>query len=120
MIKIDIEGFEESALQGLRQTIESQRPVVVVEVTRPPGGTIGSLQQLQAAFPDKYQFLVFIADEKTSLNGRYALQDFEPVASQFFSGGNQVNLVACPAEKRQQVPRNLPPEPIPARCVPVE
>lgn len=115
LIKIDIEGFEESALQGLRQTIESQRPVVVVEVTRPPGGTIASLQQLQAAFPDKYQFLVFIADEKTQLNGRYVLQEFEPIANQFFSGGNQVNLVACPAEKQQQVPMNLPPAPIPRR-----
>jgi len=105
LIKIDIEGFEESALQGLRQTIESQRPVVVLEVTRPPGGTIDSLQQLQAAFPDRYQFLVFIADDKTALNGRYSLQDFEPVASQFFSGGIQANLVAYPAEQRQQVPR---------------
>jgi FkbM family methyltransferase len=115
LIKIDIEGFEESALQGLRQTIEAQRPVIVVEVTRPPGGTIGSLQQLQAAFPDNYQFLVFIADDKTPLNGRYSLQDFEPVAHQFFSGGNQVNLVACPAEKRRQVPLNRLPEPIPRK-----
>jgi hypothetical protein len=49
------------------------------------------------------------------LNGRYSLQDFEPVASQFFSGGNQVNLVACPADKRRQIPLNLPPAPIPRK-----
>ena len=105
LIKIDIEGFEESALLGLRKTLESHRPLVVLEVTRPPGGTIASLDQLRNLFPAKYEFLVFIADEKTCLNGKYILEDFEPRAADFFASGFQANLVAYPAEKGQEVPR---------------
>ncbi len=105
LVKIDIEGFEEAALVGLRQTLDSHRPVVVLEVTRPPNGTIGSFRQLQSVFPADYHFLVFIADEKTFLTGRYSLQDFEPAAEKFFSGGFQANLVAYPDEKQQHVPR---------------
>lgn len=105
LVKVDIEGFEEFALRGLRRTLEAHRPVTVVEVTRPPSGTIGSLDQLRALFPEGYQFLAFMAEETTPLTGRYLLQDFESLADQFFLDGVQVNLVAYPREKASQVPR---------------
>lgn len=103
LIKIDIEGFEEAALVGLRKTLESHRPVVVVEVTRPPGGTIASLKQLRSLFPVEYEFRVFLADETTCLNGRYSLQDFASHAGNFFGTGFQANLVAYPSEKRSLI-----------------
>jgi FkbM family methyltransferase len=114
LIKIDIEGFEESALIGLRKTLESHRPVVVLEITRPPGGTIASMQQLRSLFPGEYDFLVFIEQEHTWLTGRYILADFQPTAVEFFTHGRQTNLVAYPAEKRQQVPRRPGTVPTPA------
>ena len=104
LIKIDIEGFEESALLGLQKTLESHRPVVILEVTRPPSGTIASLAQLRSLFPAAYKFWVFLADENTCLNGRYILDDFAPQAGNFFATGFQANLVAFPPEKEPLMP----------------
>lgn len=105
LLKIDIEGFEEPALLGLRRTLESHRPVVIVEVTRPPGGTIASMGQLQSLFPKEYRFLAFMAEDTTPLTGRYLLQGFESLADAFFRDGIQVNLVGYPRERTAEVPR---------------
>jgi FkbM family methyltransferase len=105
LIKMDIEGHEEAALKGMRQTLEKHRPLMVFEVTRPPGGTIASFEQLRSLFPANYEFLYFHESQKRSINGKYELADFAPVASEFFRSGDHYNLVAVPTEKLPVVPR---------------
>ena len=105
-MKIDIEGFEEAALKGLRQTLEKHRPLVVVEVSTPPAGTIASMDQLKGLFPANYQFFVLVENEKQFVTGRYEVQEFEPQAAAFFGKEGQRNLIAVPAEKADKLPRS--------------
>lgn len=104
-MKIDIEGFEEAALKGLRQTMETHRPLVLVEVSTPPAGTIASLDQLKALFPANYEFFVLVENEKQFVTGQYEVKEFPPVASEFFKAGGQRNLIAVPAEHVAKMPR---------------
>jgi FkbM family methyltransferase len=105
LIKVDIEGYEESALRGLRGTIGQHRPLVVVEVSPPPHGTIASLDQLRALFPENYEFLAFQENQRQYVTGNYELVDFAPIADRFFKTEHHRNLVAVPAEKLSLVPR---------------
>jgi len=104
-MKIDIEGFEEAALKGLRQTLEKHRPMVVLEVSTPPAGTIASLAQLKDLFPANYEFFVLAENEKQFVTGKYEVIEFSPVAEAFFKAGGQRNLVVVPAEKAAKMPR---------------
>lgn len=106
VIKMDIEGYEEPALKGLRQTMEKQRPLLIVEVSRPPAGTIASFAQLRSLFPEKYGFLYFKKSREGYFNGTYELLDFAPIADDFFARGEQVDIVAYPLEKEALVPRS--------------
>ncbi len=108
-MKIDIEGFEEAALKGLRQTLETHRPLVVVEVSTPPAGTIPSLDHLKGLFPANYEFFVLLENEKQFVTGRYEVAEFPPLADAFFKDGGQRNLIAVPAEKAAKMPRRRAP-----------
>lgn len=105
VLKIDIEGFEEPALKGLRATMEKHRPLVVVEVTVPPQGTISSFEQLKALFPADYEFFAFVEYDYHYLTGNYELVEFAPIAADFFKTGEARNLVVVPAEKLASMPR---------------
>lgn len=105
-MKIDIEGFEEAALKGLRQTLEKHRPLVVVEVSTPPAGTITSLEQLKGLFPANYEFFVLVENEKQFVTGQYDVQEFGSLAGEFFKKEGQRNLVVVPAEKADKLPRS--------------
>jgi hypothetical protein len=108
IIKVDVEGFEEPALKGLRKTIEAYRPLVILEVTTPHHqvvGTIASLDQLKALFPADYQFLMFEENQRQYLDGNYDVREFASVADRFFATEKQKNLVVVPAEKLPVVPR---------------
>ncbi|MDY3554947.1 FkbM family methyltransferase [Gemmata sp. JC717] len=105
VMKIDIEGYEEAALKGLRKTLETHRPLVVLEVSTAPAGTIGSLEQLKALFPDRYECFVLAESEKQFVNGRYEVNEFAPTAAAFFKAGGQRNLVIVPAEHAAKMPR---------------
>jgi FkbM family methyltransferase len=104
-MKIDIEGFEEAALKGLRQTLEAHRPLVVVEITTPPAGSIASLEHLKGLFPANYEFFVLTENEKQFVTGQYEVVEFGPVAAAFFKAGGQRNVVAVPAEHAATLPR---------------
>lgn len=57
VIKMDIQGFEPEALQGLHATILRDRPMVSVEIAPDNIAKFGSLTGLAAYFPDGYRFL---------------------------------------------------------------
>jgi FkbM family methyltransferase len=105
VIKIDIEGYEEPCLKGLRRTMEQHRPMLVVEVTVPPQGTIGSFEQLKGLFPANYEFLYISDDYVQLLSGQYELKEFAPFADEFFRTKTLTNIVAVPAEKLAATPR---------------
>jgi FkbM family methyltransferase len=108
LIKMDIEGYEEPALKGLRQTMERDRPLVIVEVTtgnHQVGGSIKSFDQLKGLFPANYEFLTFEDTPRRALDGKYDVRDFAPIADHFFKHEKQRDLIAVPAEKMPVVPR---------------
>lgn len=100
-IKIDIEGLEEAALKGLRQTMEKHRPLLEVEVSPPPVGTIDSLDKLTALFPKDYEFYVLPWSQAAAVTGKYSLQKLD---WPHHSKGHQIELVACPKERLAALP----------------
>ena len=89
----------------LRQTLEKHRPMVVVEVSTPPAGTIASLDHLKGLFPANYEFFVLVEDQSQFVSGKYKVEEFAPRAAEFFRAGGQRNLVAVPAEHAAKTPR---------------
>ena len=100
LIKMDIEGFEQFALRGLRQTLDRHRPVVVVEVTVRPGvdGFFSSREHLLAAFPENYGLRHFETKEVQS--GAYRVIPFHFAFDRFW----QFDVVAFPLELSETVP----------------
>jgi FkbM family methyltransferase len=98
MVKIDVEGFEQFVLEGLAGTLKRDRPVLVIEVTQPPSGTIGSASDLRKCFPENYEFQSIHDGGDTgskAITGQYKLQ---PIGD-LFAKGPIVMVVAYPKEK---------------------
>jgi FkbM family methyltransferase len=111
LLKIDVEGFEKNAVEGLRNTLEKSRPVAVIEVTYGNSLSFASLDELTAALPTDYVLFRFNnrkADgskarrrgAKAKLSGDYELIPF----NEWRSTG-QDDVIACPKEKLEQLPR---------------
>lgn len=64
LIKIDIQGFEASALRGLRGTIASCRPILSVEIGNENRETIPTLESLAALLPVRYGFRMMRHDRR--------------------------------------------------------
>lgn len=73
VVKIDIEGYEKQALEGLSETVKKNRPVIVFELIILPQFKSGfsSLADMQSVFPEKYHF--FRVVEKDIRAGTYTL-----------------------------------------------
>jgi FkbM family methyltransferase len=97
VLKMDIEGFEKSALKGLRATLVHSRPVVAFELTIDPARPIlfQSMKEIENAFPANYKFLMF--RDWDLYSGRYELGsvniDFSRAATA------PANIIAFPAER---------------------
>ena len=89
IIKIDIEGQELLALTGLSNTIDRQRPIVMIEFT--PNFSDKSVQYLAAK---GYEFFVYKAD--TDVFYRF---DIDREIETWSNGGLQVNLFSVPKER---------------------
>lgn len=106
VMKIDIEGYEEAALKGLRETLEKHRPLLMLEVTTAlNSGTIASFDQLKSLIPANYEFFIFVPCERAAMNGHYDLQEFGPRAEKFFATEHHNNLIVVPAELVAKMPR---------------
>jgi FkbM family methyltransferase len=101
LVKMDIEGFEKSALLGLADTLRRNRPVVVFELTidshRP--GLFSSEADLRSVFPKDYDFLVF--SQWDFYTGFYEFADLATLAR--FDRKSTYNAVGYPKEKRGQI-----------------
>jgi hypothetical protein len=102
LVKMDIEGYEIFALQGLSRTLAKNRPIVVFEVTVAPGKNFGfqSESQMRSAFPENYRFLMF-DERRDGYTGYYHLAEFKVD----FDKRGKLNAVAYPVEKEKVLPR---------------
>jgi FkbM family methyltransferase len=107
VIKMDIEGYEKPALQGLRQTLIKYRPILVFEVSTNPQGSVSikSKEELVGLFPEKYEFLV-IGEKSDPVSGAYFLEPIEGILR--FDQTEQHDLVAYPIERKNSVPLRGP------------
>jgi FkbM family methyltransferase len=100
IIKMDIEGYEALALRGLKKTLRTSRPIVVMEVTIDPELSLAfrSEEQVRNAFPKRYDFYWF----STSINkrGNYKLVPFQGFD---FTKPHQKDVVAVPREIARHV-----------------
>jgi FkbM family methyltransferase len=101
LVKMDIEGFEKSALLGLADTLRRHRPVVVFELTIDPErpGLFSSTADLRDTFPKDYDYLVF--SQWDFYTGFYELADLANTAR--FDRASMYNAVAYPREKKGQI-----------------
>lgn len=100
LIKMDVEGYEGEVLRGLRNTMNSHRPVVVMEITPSAPTSFEKLEDLQAGFPAEYLFFRLSDIYKTS--SAYSL---EPLSSEHFLN-EQIELLAVPSELSQKIRRS--------------
>ncbi len=111
LLKIDVEGFEKSVVEGLQETLARTRPVIVVEVTYGNSLSFSSLQELSDALPGGYSLFRFDnrkADgskarrrgAKAKRSGSYRLIPFDEWRST-----GQDDVIACPDEHLELLPR---------------
>lgn len=102
LVKLDVEGFEEAVLHGMKKIMEANRPVLVVEVGDQPEGTITSIEQLRGLFPADYDLLAFDNTLQAAIDGKYRLLSLTPEV--FGSALRQkLDVVAFPRERASLV-----------------
>ena len=98
LIKIDIEGYEKFALDGLAETLERDRPLIVMELNTGKDSGIMTEADLRSCFPDSYKFLVFDRPERPG-SGSYVLKEFLFARDACIGS----NLVAYPEEQQKKI-----------------
>lgn len=97
VLKMDVEGFEPFALEGLKQSLAQFRPLMVVELSPKTRETFGSEAAFHQAFPPNYGFFVFKKADRDS--GRYRLEPLE-----YHSLTGSLDVIACPEERLHLLP----------------
>ena len=110
IVKMDVEGFEKFAIEGLHQTLTATRPIIVCEITYGQALSFGSLSELQQALPENYALFTF---DKRKADGRKdrrrdALSRhsgaYRLIALTQFLPTGQDDVIACPVEKCELLP----------------
>ena len=113
LVKIDVEGFEKAALQGLESTFNRDRPVVVCELTYGKELSIKSMEELVSLFPADYDFFTFDVRKADGSKARRKeararfTGDYQLIPFRFELNKGQDNIVACPRENVTRLPRKL-------------
>jgi FkbM family methyltransferase len=94
-IKIDVEGFDDQVLLGLRQTIIDNIPEIFIEYTP---GEMASFEQ----FFKGLDYMFFMYDSKSDT---FDLLSEEVARKRWRDSALQVNLFCVPREKSTQIPR---------------
>lgn len=92
LIKIDVEGHECRVIEGLRHTLESNRPVVIFESSSATRDSLATFENMASLFPCRYFFYIF--STKNKKNGRYTLAQFTTMPSL-----DSNEIIAFPREK---------------------
>lgn len=111
LIKLDVEGYEKPALQGLHKTLQRYRPLIVCELTYGNALSFKTRDEIMQCLPENYVLLQFNKrkhdgskdrrkDGRTRISGAY---DLIPYTGPLEKG--QDDLIACPLEYRQTIPR---------------
>ncbi len=101
LIKIDVEGFEKYVLQGLAKSLGRCRPVLVIEVSDPPGGTINSRAELVQLLPEGYKLLRFQLTGEQAISGKYQLD----AMGELKTGTSYCMVLAYPKERESLIRR---------------
>ena len=102
LVKVDIEGFERFALEGMRDTLVAQRPIVMFELNVTDGG-FQSREALAATFPKNYEFWEVQLDPPWALNFGFAIWFYGSEATGHYQlrplgDLRRLNAIAVPAE----------------------
>jgi len=102
LVKVDIEGFERFALEGLRETLVAQRPIVMFELNLTDGG-FRSLESLNATFPENYEYWEVDLDPEWQVNLGFAIWYYGSEATGHYELRplgelRRLNALAVPAE----------------------
>lgn len=110
ILKMDVEGFEKFALQGLRQTLSRTRPLLVCEITYGKDLSFATMEELLVHLPPDYQLYTFDKrkqdgskarrrDARSRHSGEYRLIPFTRLLAD-----GQDDVIACPSEFAAQLP----------------
>ena len=59
IVKMDIEGFEKHAIEGMRTSLEAWRPLMMIEMSETGKEQFGDFAAFTKAFPENYDFYFF-------------------------------------------------------------
>ncbi|HIA59321.1 MAG TPA: FkbM family methyltransferase [Gammaproteobacteria bacterium] len=111
LMKMDVEGFEKPALNGLRATLQHDRPILVCEISYGGELAFSSRGDFLNTLPPDYELFAFNtrhadgskAKRRGSKAKRSGAFELLPLAGWRQSG--QDDIVACPVEKTGLLPR---------------
>ena len=114
LIKIDVEGFEKKVIRGLRETLDTQRPILVCEVSYGKALSFSTRQELLEALPADYRLLTFDTRKpdgsKARRRGATARKTgaYRIVPFDKWQKTGQDDIIACPEEKTALIPLENP------------
>jgi len=92
LLKADVEGFEKNVLEGLAQTLQHDRPLIIAEMSPTTLESFDhSAANIRAAFPPDYDFYYFSYGNYNS--GAYRLAPYD-----FTFHYKHQDVIACPRE----------------------